>query len=63
MPKYTSELPLAESDRAAARAKAKVRNRTLYALTIVCRDEADQKSLFTQTRRSFPGRRIRVVVS
>lgn len=54
---------MAEADRATARGKAKARKTTLYALTIVCKDEADQKHLFTQTSRSFPGRRIRVVVS
>lgn len=63
MTKYSTEAPLAEADRTAAKGKAKARKTTLYALTIECRDEADQQHLFTQTRRSFPGRRIRVVVS
>lgn len=54
---------MAEADRAAARGKAKARKSTLYALTVVCKDEADQKNLFNLAGRLFPGRRIRVVVS
>lgn len=63
MSKYSSEPPISEGDRSSAKSKAKARRDTLYALTIVCLDEADQKRLFNETSRSFPGRRIRVVVS
>ena len=63
MSRYSTEPPISEGDRAAARAKAKARSKTLYALTIVCKDEADQKQIFKQTSRLFPGRRTRVVVS
>lgn len=63
VPDYRKEPPLSEADRASAKAKAKARKATLYALTVVCHDEADQKSLFTQARRAFGPRRIRVVVS
>ena len=63
MSNYSPETPLSEADRTKAKLKAKARNTTLYALTIECLDEADQQNLFTQTSRSFPGRRIRVVVS
>ena len=61
--KYATEPPIAETDRQTARARAKARKATLYALTIVCHDEADQQELFKQAARSFAGRRIRVVVS
>ena len=61
--KYAAEPPISEMDRQAARARAKARKATLYALTIVCHDETDQQSLFTQVAGNFPGRRIRVVVS
>ena len=54
---------MAEADRTSARGKAKARKTTLYALTVVCNDEADQRNLFNQAGRLFPGRRIRVVVS
>ena len=60
MPKYSSEKSISEADRTAAKGKAKARKTTLYALTIVCKDEADQKHLFNQTSRSFPGRRTGV---
>jgi hypothetical protein len=60
---YSSEAPLKEADRKEQERRAKARKRTLYALTVVCRDEADQKALFPQARRLFAGRRIRVVVS
>lgn len=63
MANYSSEPPMAEADRTAARGKAKARKTTLYALTVVCKDEADQKNLFNLAGRLFPGRRIRVVVS
>lgn len=63
MPKYASEAPISQADRQAATKRAKARKSTIYALTIVCHDEADQKKLFTQAARTFPGRRIRVVVS
>lgn len=63
MSKYAAEPPIAETDRQTARARAKARKSTLYALTIVCNDEQDQRHLFTQAARIFPGRRIRVVVS
>lgn len=61
--KYASEAPISEADRQAAKSRAKARKKTLYALTVVCHDEADQKKLFNQARRDFAGRRIRVVVS
>lgn len=63
MTKYASEPPISEADRAKARASAKARKSTLYAITVVCRDEADQRQLFKQASRIFTGRRIRVVVS
>lgn len=63
MTKYSTEPPISEGDRAAAKAKAKARSKTLYALTIVCKDEADQKRIFKLAGRLFPGRRTRVVVS
>lgn len=61
--KYASEAPISKADRDKAKASAKARKSTLYALTVVCYDEQDQKKLFTQAARVFPGRRIRVVVS
>ena len=61
--KYSREKPLSEADRDIARKRAKCRGETLYALTIVCKDEADQRSLFNKVTRQFPGRRTRVVVS
>ena len=61
--KYAAEPPIAETDRQTARARAKARKATLYALMIVCHDETDQQELFKQVGGSFPGRRIRVVVS
>lgn len=61
--KYASEPPISAKDREAAKSRAKARKSTLYALTIVCHNEADQKKLFNQATRTFPGRRIRVVVS
>lgn len=62
-PKYAAEAPISEAERHAARNRAKARKSTLYALTVVCHDEADQKKLFNQAARQFAGRRIRVVVS
>lgn len=60
---YKSEPPISEAERAKARNRAKAREKTLYALTIVCKDEKDQKKLFPQISKLFPGRRCRVVVS
>lgn len=60
---YSTEPPVTEAERDTARKRAKARNKTLYALTIVCNDEADQKDLFPRISKLFPGRRCRVVVS
>ncbi len=60
---YLTEPPITETERGTARKRAKAREKTLYALTIVCKDEKDQKKLFPQISKLFPGRRCRVVVS
>jgi hypothetical protein len=61
--KYASEPPISEKDRETAAGRAKARKATLYAITIVCRDEPDQQQIHRQATKAFPGRRIRVVVS
>lgn len=60
---YSTEPPITEAERETAVKRAKARGKTLYALTIVCNDEGDQKELFPKIAKLFPGRRCRVVVS
>ena len=61
---YRSEPPIKRGDRTTQRKRAaKFHYKPLHALTIECRDEADQQVLFRQLAKRLQGRRIRVVVA
>lgn len=49
-------------EKATARSK-KTQFKTLYALTVVCKDEADQEALFERLKDFVNPRKVRVVVS
>jgi hypothetical protein len=63
MSKYRNEPPISKADREAAGRRAIKGHRTIHALTIVCRDEADQIAMFPRLGKIAGGRKIKVVVS
>lgn len=64
LPDYSVEPPISRADRAVQRSRAaKFRYRPQHALTIECRDEADQRALFSELADRLQGRRIRVVIA
>lgn len=60
---YSKEKPLTKADQDAARKRAKTNHRTLYAISVVCRDEEDQAAMFRRLERIAGGRKLKVVVS
>jgi hypothetical protein len=60
---YSKEKPLSGADQEAARKRAKSNHRTLYAVSVVCRNEGDQTAMFKRVSRIAGGRKIKVVVS
>lgn len=64
MKKPLSTAPLTEEDRNRQRSRAsRFKYKKQFALTILCDDETDQKSLFAELSKRHPTRKIRVVVS
>lgn len=63
MSRYGNEPPISPADRASARKRAIKAHRTIHALTIVCRDEADQVAMFNRLGKIAGRRKIKVVVS
>jgi hypothetical protein len=60
---YSDEKPLTKADQDAARKRAKTNHRTLYAISVVCRDEEDQSAMFRRLTKVSGGRKLKVVVS
>lgn len=60
---YSAEKPLSKADQEAARRRAKTNHRTLYAVSVVCHNEADQAAMFGRLSKIAGGRKIKVVVS
>ena len=60
---YSTEKPLTKADQEAARKRAKTNHQTLYAVSVVCRNEEDQTAMFRRVTRIAGGRKIKVVVS
>lgn len=60
---YSNEKPLSKADQDAARKRAKTNHRTQYAISVVCRDEADQMAMFARLGKIAGGRKLKVVVS
>lgn len=63
MSKYQHEPPLSKADQDKAKSRAIGRHKTIYALTVVCRDEADQVAMFARLGKLAGDRKIKVVVS
>jgi hypothetical protein len=60
---YSTEKPLTKADQDAARKRAITNHRTLYAISVVCRDEEDQTAMFGRLTKVAGGRKLKVVVS
>jgi hypothetical protein len=60
---YSKEKPLSKADQDAARKRAKTNHRTLYAISVDCRDEEDQAAMFRRLSKVAGGRKLKVVVS
>ncbi len=60
---YSNEKPLSKADQETAGKRARTNHRTLYAVSVVCRNEDDQAAVFRRISRIAGGRKIKVVVS